>query len=424
MTVPSRRLLRLCAVCLALLALWPLALCAQRPRMPYVAFLPPLSQDSVWDCAATGLVPVVYKVNKFRLYPNAQLDSIVRAIVDARADSSLRFRYVYVGGSASPEGPVWWNKDLGRYRSEALARYLRRNAGLALGDMRVENLAEDWGATVRTLRDTTAAAPAWLDRGRVLGIIASEPDWARRKAKIRAIDRGRTWRWMVGNWFPPYRNSRLAIVCDWRPEAVPAAAIPAAAPALAIPELEVPDLPAPRPRRLIAVKTNLAFAAALVANAGVEVELWPRWSIDLPIYYSPYDITALRRVRLLGAQPELRRWAKAAGEGWFAGAHATVLGFNVSRPGHPRYQDPNRALWGLGIGGGWATHLDRKKHWGLEANVGFGFAKYSYDTYRNEGHWRDEPILWRGNKRTWWGPTRFGLTIGYQWHPKRGGTRR
>lgn len=405
-----------------ILLLVALACFGQRPRLPYITFLPPLQQDSIWDYASTDIVPVVYKVNKYRLYATPQLDTIARTIEAVLADSSLRFRYVYVGGSASPEGPVWWNKDLGHYRSTALVRFLRRRTSLAAGDIRRENLAEDWGSTVRTLRDKSISAPAWLDRQRVLDIIASEPDWARRKDKIRRIDGSRTWRWMVDNWFHAYRNARLVIVCDWQPEAVPAALIPAAEETLTMPALDCPQIAPPhfRPRRMIAVKTNLAFAAAaLVANIGIEAELWPGWSIELPVYYSPYNISITRRVRLLGIQPELRRWAKTAGEGWFAGIHATVLGFNVSRPGHPRYQDPGHALWGLGLGGGWATHLDRKKHWAFEANIGFGFAKYIYDTYRNDADYRHEPLLESGQKKTWWGPTRLGLTIGYQWHLRR-----
>lgn len=394
----------------------------QVPHIRYVTFLPPLKQDSLWDFASTDIVPVVYRVNKYFLYDNPQLDSIARTIETVMADSSLRFRYVYVGGSASPEGPVWWNQDLGHYRSTALYRYLLRRTALTPKDVRVENLAEDWGSTIRTLRNRKVAAPAWLDRRRVLDIIATEPDWAKRKDKIRAIDNNKTWRWMVDNWFPPYRNARLVIVCDWQAEMVPAAPLPLIEETLPIPDIGCTLVMPERqwPTKMIAVKTNLAFvAAALVANVGVEAELWPRWSIDLPVYYSPYNISTLRRVRLLGIQPEIRRWAKQAGAGWFAGVHGTVMGFNVSRPGHSRYQDPNHALWGLGLGGGWATHLDRKKHWAVEANIGFGFAKYIYDTYRNEADYHHEPLTERGHKKTWWGPTRLGLTIEYQWHPRR-----
>lgn len=132
---------------------------AGRHHQRYVTFLPPLKADSVWEYAATDLVPVIYKVNLYKLFPTPQLDSIARTINLVRADSGMRFRYVYVGGSASPEGPVEWNRKLGHYRSAALERFLKQRTTLAPNELRVENLGEDWASVVRALQKSDFTPP-------------------------------------------------------------------------------------------------------------------------------------------------------------------------------------------------------------------------------------------------------------------------
>lgn len=231
---------------------------------------------------------------------------------------------------------------------------------------------------------------------------------------------------MVRTIFPAYRNSRLVIVCEQH-EPFCAAILPLAG-ADSVPEAHIVPLvphaffalplpfPTAWPTKFFALKNNVAFDAALVANIGFEMELWPHTSIDIPFYYSPYDITETWRIRLFGLQPELRYWPREAGRGWFAGLHGTVMGFDVSLNTDGRYQDPNRAMWGLGVGGGWATHLGKKHRWAFEVNAGVGFLNYTYRSYRN---WYNGPQYGGIRRHTYWGPTRVGLTLSYRWHKPR-----
>ncbi len=167
--------------------------------------------------------------------------------------------------------------------------------------------------------------------------------------------------------------------------------------------------------RFFAVKTNLLFAAALCANLGFEAELWPKWSLDIPVWYSPYDITSTRKLRLLAAQPEIRWWPEKAGEGHFFGLHMHVVGFNVAINDHGRYQDPNHALWGMGLSYGYAMKLGKTKRWGLEFNVGAGFAEYDYDAYRNQ----ENGQKFRSGSATYFGITRAGISLSYNWYKER-----
>ena len=383
----------------------------------YVTFLPGDKLDSVLVYANTDLVPVIYKVNKYDLKGSPQLDSIVNLINQIKSDSRVELAYVWVGGSASPEGPVAWNKKLGDYRSAALSNFLRSKTDLPDEQLRVENLGEDWYSVTRTLEKID-----FPNKEKILDIIDSEPDWNSRKNKIRAIDNGQTWRRLVREIFPVFRNSRMVIVCSadglkYRThKSVPLVlqAPDTVCPMLSMPMIETKLRRQPE-NRFWSVKTNTLFLAALVANVGVEVELWKKWSLDVPVWYSPYNITSTRKIRLMAVQPEIRHWLKKAGEGHFFGLHTHVAGFNVAINDNGRYQDPNHALWGMGLSYGYATHISKNKRWSLEFNLGVGFAEYDYDAYRN---WANGPKF-RSGSDWYWGITRAGISISYKWYKER-----
>ena len=377
----------------------------------YVTFLPKDKLDSVLVYANTDIVPVIYKVNKYNLHSNPQLDSIVSLINTIRGDKRITLEYVWIGGSASPEGPIWWNKKLGDYRSKALAEFLLENTELETKDLRIENLEEDWYSVARTLERID-----FPQKDTIIHIIQTEPDLLKRKQRIRAIDKGESWTRLIRNIFPPFRNARMVIVC--LAEEPPVSPLP---PHGIRPTINTPAIPykPSRPERpdtwFIAIKTNGLFATALTANIGAEIEIGRQWSFDFPIYYSPYDITPERKLRLLAIQPEVRWWTKEAGEGHFLGLHTHVAGFNIAINDNGRYQDPNHAAWGIGLSYGYQMALGRKERWAVEFNLGAGFAEYSYDAYRN---WENGPRYHSG-KGWHWGITRAGISFSYKWFKQR-----
>ena len=90
-----------------------------------------------------------------------------------------------------------------------------------------------------------------------------------------------------------------------------------------------------------AIKTNLAYAAATVANLGIEFGFGEHYSIDLPVIYSPYTVSRDYRLRLLVFQPEFRYWMDRHMKGHFFGAHLHAGAFNISVDGKNRYQSPD-----------------------------------------------------------------------------------
>lgn len=383
-------------------------------RYPYgVTFLRPDRLDSVFDYAATDLVPIIFRCDKTDIsLPNAALDSIVEVINRILADNDAGLTYVWIGGSASPEGPEAHNVWLGKTRAYRLYDYLKANTALPDSLIRIENLNEDWRTPLRLIEQQE-----FPHKERVLEIWANQPDSRKRKREIMAIDNGVTWRYLINKAFRPARNARIVIVCVAADSIV---LIPPARPVEAIveyPPARLPEIPvsiiAPACRsQFVALKTNVAALGVLVANLGVEFSFGHGFSLDLPVYYSPYDITSKYRVRILGTQPELRYWLRrdCPGDGHFFGLNATVAGFDVSFPHTDRFQDPERALWGVGLSYGYALSFGADRHWGLECNIGLGYMNYRFDAFNNVYNGK---LIYTGRK-DYWGITRVGLSLTYK----------
>ncbi len=388
-------------------------------RYPYgVTFLRPEQLDSVLNYVDTELVPIIFKRDKTDLIlPNAPLDSVVEMVNRMLSDPDIRPAYVWIGGSASPEGPEAHNVWLGKTRAKRLYDYLKAHTSLPDSLIRIENLMEDWRTPLKLIHRQD-----FPHKEQVLDIWADEPDIRERKRKIRAIDKGVTWEYLIDKAFRPARNARMVIVCA--AEDSIAEHFQYDAPKRL--GLEAPAMNAGLPvwlsepiyrGRFVALKTNCAALGLLVANVGVEFSFGRGFSLDLPFYYSPYDITPTFRVRILGTQPELRYWLRRdwPGGGHFFGLNATVAGFNVSFPRTERFQDPERALWGVGVSYGYALNFGRGRRWGLEFNIGAGYMNYHLDTFANVYNGR----LLHTQKKDYWGITRVGLSLTYKFWGRR-----
>lgn len=356
--------------------------------------------------------PILFDVNKSDVRITPQLKEAIDLIRDKK-DDLIR---IWIIGSTSPEGSSQWNQQLGLNRAEALADYLGQQTGLDSSMFHVCSRGEDW----KLLGEILEHRNEFPNREHIQAIISEEIDHEVRKRKIQAIDHGETWHLLIEELFPQLRNARLAIVSVY-PKFEPIASeftlkrpltIPLNQYDLMSPKLLPPTIDKPQSTRWkIAIKNNLLFDAALIANLGVEISPWTHWSLDIPVWYSPYNISSTRNIRLLAVQPEIRWWSKEAMNGHFVGLHTHVAGFNIALNDYARYQDPNHALWGLGVSYGYAMTLGKSAHWGLEFTLGAGFAQYHYDAYRNASN----GPKFRSGSDCYWGITRAGVTLSYRW---------
>lgn len=356
--------------------------------------------------------PILFDVNKSDTRITPQLTEAINLIQDKKGVLAR----ISIVGSASPDGSSKWNQELGLNRAEALTRYIVQKTELDSSMFHVCSRGEDW----EFLGEILDERKDFPNGEHIQSIILEETDNEVRKRKIQELDGGQTWHLLIEELFPQLRNARLAIVSVY-PKFEPIASeytlkrppmIPLNQYDLMSPKLLPPTIDKSQSSKWkIAIKTNLLFDAVLVANLGVEISPWTHWSLDIPVWYSPYNISSTRNIRLLAVQPEIRWWSKEAMNGHFVGLHTHVAGFNIALNDYARYQDPNHALWGLGVSYGYAMTLGKSAHWGLKFTLGAGFAQYHYDAYRNASN----GPKFRSGSDCYWGITRAGVTLSYRW---------
>lgn len=144
----------------------------------------------------------------------------------------------------------------------------------------------------------------------------------------------------------------------------------------------------------VALKTNLFDDALLDINAGVEVGVAPRWTIDVPVSLNFWKLSHDRQWRHWLVQPGVRYWFCDRFAGHFVGVHLhggqyniggldldfSFLGTDFGKLADTRFQG-----WfaGGGVSYGYAWILG--KHWNLEAEIGVGYSYTRYDQFRCAG---------------------------------------
>lgn len=158
------------------------------------------------------------------------------------------------------------------------------------------------------------------------------------------------------------------------------------------------------------VKTNLAYWGTSTPNLAVEFGLGRRTSLEIAGGYNWFAFNDDKKLKHYLVQPEFRYWFCERFVGTFIGIHAHGGEFNVGgiRPfttiKNNRYEG-----WflggGISIGHQWLLG----KRWGLEAEVGAGYAYIDYDKFRCG---KCQPKIDRGKKH-YFGPTRLNLSLVY-----------
>ena len=157
-----------------------------------------------------------------------------------------------------------------------------------------------------------------------------------------------------------------------------------------------------------ALKTNVAYWAATVANLGIEYGFGKHYSVDIPVIYSPYTVARDFRLRLLVFQPEFRYWLRGPMQGHFFGAHLNIGAFNIAVDSKNRYQSPD-GFYGAGLSYGYMLPFAR--HWAAEFTVGAGYVHTKYDSYYNIPNGARQE---KGVSYDYWGLTKIGVGLVYR----------
>ncbi len=169
----------------------------------------------------------------------------------------------------------------------------------------------------------------------------------------------------------------------------------------------------------IAVKSNLLYDLTATVNAGVEIGLAPKWTVDLSGNFNGWDITENKKWKHWAVQPEVRYWFCDRFAGHFVGIHAhggqyniggVDFGLNLFGTDFGKLKDSRYQGWfaGGGIAYGYAWILG--KHWNFEAEIGIGYSYTEFDRFEC-GHCGEK--LDTGKPHHYFGVTKTALNLVY-----------
>lgn len=168
----------------------------------------------------------------------------------------------------------------------------------------------------------------------------------------------------------------------------------------------------------VAVKTNLLGDAFANVNAGVEIGLAPRWTVDLSGQFNGWDVGGHKWKHWL-VQPEARYWFCDRFAKHFVGFHVlggqynfgniknnvSFLGSDFSKLTDHRYQG---SAIGAGVAYGYAFVLGRS--WNLEFEVGAGYIYTQFDTFEC---WECGRKVAENTPHHYVGPTKAAINLVY-----------
>lgn len=385
---------------------------------------------------------VDFRVNSTVIDKNYRNNNTVLTRVDSlftelKQDTTITIESVEFSGSASPEGNANTNKRLSRARMDAVEKFVRSNVSFPDDIITHNDRYIDWGHLIELVE----ADPTLPMRDEVLAIVRTEYPDAKdyrgqtidgRIPELKKLNNGVIWQELLKRYFVKMRvgavimNTYIDVPIEpvHEPEQVVTEepveeseeyyTDVAEEEVVAIDEMGAYDTDFAakyQKNPLVSVKTNLMAYSTLIPNVGVEVRLAPRWSFEITGLYSPYNLFVHDfKTRVLAMKPELRFWwGESLRKGHFIGVHMPIAGFNIQLNEDFRYQDPNHALWGIGLNYGYAMLIGKRQNWSLDFTIGFGYMDLKYDVYEGV---RNGKFV-RQEEKHYFGPTRVGINLSY-----------
>lgn len=358
-----------------------------------------------------------------------RMKAFAERILQGGAENRAQLHFV-INASASPEGGERMNEALALSRAESLADWLMSVTGLGKESVEIASAGVGWqelSAIVlesgmeysKEVADIIESVPIFIFKGKE--IVDS------RRKRLMDLGMGNPYRFMLKNMFPQVRNARASVRClfvsdttavlenpaspvsvlpeDSAQPVIPV--VPADSLMLETPEQSAAEIPAEevgeRPAESVEessadtfpaghcyvpqlkVKTNAVGLSMLIANAGVEIDVHPKLSVNIPVYYSGINyFKQTLKFRFLGFQPELRYWPGPKHR-FYAGFHLGVAYYNFAWGTDWRYQDKGgkTPTWGGGVGVGYRLPLDKDERWNVEFTAGAGLYDLNYDRFYN-----------------------------------------
>ncbi|MDR1645326.1 MAG: DUF3868 domain-containing protein [Tannerellaceae bacterium] len=174
--------------------------------LPNVAYIRP-EVETVKSRSESSDIFLDFPVSQTEIDPRfgnnpRELAKIETIISEIRKDANVRVTGVSIAGFASPEGEITFNNELSRGRAESLRNYLASRSGIPPQQYRLGNGGEDWDGLARMIQGMSNFGP----KETVLSIIRYYNNPAERKDRLKALDGGRLWEWMLNELYPRLRR--------------------------------------------------------------------------------------------------------------------------------------------------------------------------------------------------------------------------
>ena len=160
-------------------------------------------------------------------------------------------------------------------------------------------------------------------------------------------------------------------------------------------------------RPLFTVKTNLLFAAVGAVNAGVEVQVAPRWTVGGDFAYAYWHIGNRYALQTIQGSVECAYWFSPSLKGWFAGAYGTLCSrYDVQV--HDGYQGDG--FWSAGVSGGYRLEVAPQLTLTFSLAAGYFFTPQVRHYTLSDGY-----LIWRETRYNVGriSLTQVGVTLGY-----------
>ena len=393
-------------------------------------------------CTAGDSILIYFSLDQTDIRPymeqnHEETASFIESLKEAYA--SGRLKKIEIRAYSCLIGTNLSCNNVAHRRAQSLADYIIANSGIPSRFVHIEQTGIGWDTLAGLVRDDMDVP----GRDNVLKALSDTPVWifdsegkviGGKKKQLMEIRGGRAFAYMREHFFEKMRYasatfSITAPVSEQEPitftEQAPApvteeapATVPQETPATVTQEHAETDAAAATEKSRIKreefwetskiwLKTNIPYWGLVVPNIAAEVRLADHWSLDIPVFYSPFTVANSYCFRVLAMQPSVRYWLKPEMKGHFFGVHLTGGAFNIAVDNKFRYQDTD-GVWGAGIDYGYALKFSR--HWGMEFNIGVGYLWTKYQTFYNV----ENGAPFSTDTKNYFGITRVGISLIYK----------
>lgn len=359
------------------------------------------------DARHSGMIveefAIYYRVNKIDI-DTTYLDnpSQIRHILKYISNSP-RIDSIVIYAWASPEGSYKFNKYLSVERAKAAKRFLLQqspdSSRFNSDKIKISPLAENWPGLIELVEQKYDRP----DRKRVLSILHDESIGDQtRKARLKQLDKGRTWRYLVDNYMPELRTATWISV--WEKIIDPVAPITDPNLPMVIPQDStftriLPEKPVLRKQRtVVGLKTNLLYDAVTALNYSIEVPFNKHLSLQFE-QHTPWWLARSNKycLQFLSLGGEFRWWfaprtSEDTGDRKLRDALVGhFLGLNV-------WGGKSDIQWGrdfgcyqfefMSAGLTYGYSMPISKHLNLEFSITAGYARVPYQHYIPTDDWQ------------------------------------